>query len=94
MGWASGDGKPKRPVESYGQAPPAPTEAPEATPLRVEAPGRPGQSIGGLQQYSGRRRDPARDDRAALTVLDSIFSSNSPDNIFGPYTDGGGNTFH
>jgi predicted outer membrane repeat protein len=30
---------------------------------------------------------------AALTVLDSIFSSNSPDNIFGPYTDGGGNTF-
>jgi hypothetical protein len=28
-----------------------------------------------------------------LTVLDSIFSSNSPDNIFGPYTDGGGNTF-
>jgi hypothetical protein len=31
---------------------------------------------------------------AALTVLDSIFSSNSPDNIFGPYTDGGHNTFH
>jgi hypothetical protein len=30
---------------------------------------------------------------AALTVLDSIFSGNSPDNIFGPYTDGGGNTF-
>jgi hypothetical protein len=30
---------------------------------------------------------------AALTVLDSIFSSNSPDNIYGPYTDGGGNTF-
>jgi hypothetical protein len=29
-----------------------------------------------------------------LTVLDSIFSSNSPDNIFGPYTDGGGNTFN
>jgi hypothetical protein len=28
-----------------------------------------------------------------LTVLDSIFSGNSPDNIFGPYTDGGGNTF-
>ena len=30
---------------------------------------------------------------AALTVLDSIFSSNSPDNIYGPYTDGGGNSF-
>jgi hypothetical protein len=30
---------------------------------------------------------------AAVTVLDSIFSSNSPDNIYGPYTDGGGNTF-
>jgi predicted outer membrane repeat protein len=30
---------------------------------------------------------------AALTVLDSIFSGNTPDNIFGPYTDGGGNTF-
>ena len=30
---------------------------------------------------------------AALTVLDSIFGNNSPDNIFGPYTDGGGNTF-
>jgi hypothetical protein len=30
---------------------------------------------------------------SALTVSNSIFSSNSPDNIFGPYTDGGGNTF-
>ena len=30
---------------------------------------------------------------AALTVLNSTFSGNSPDNIFGPYTDGGGNTF-
>jgi hypothetical protein len=30
---------------------------------------------------------------AALTVLNSIFSGNSPDNIFGPYTNGGGNTF-
>jgi hypothetical protein len=30
---------------------------------------------------------------AALTVLDSFFSGNSPDAIFGPYTDGGGNTF-
>jgi hypothetical protein len=30
---------------------------------------------------------------AALTVLESIFSGNRPDNIFGPYTDGGGNTF-
>jgi hypothetical protein len=29
---------------------------------------------------------------AALTVLNSTFSNNSPDNIFGPYTDGGGNT--
>ena len=29
----------------------------------------------------------------ALTVLNSIFSSNTPDNINGPYTDGGGNTF-
>jgi predicted outer membrane repeat protein len=26
------------------------------------------------------------------TVSNSIFSSNTPDNIFGPYTDGGGNT--
>ena len=31
---------------------------------------------------------------AALTVLDSTFSSNRPDNIFGPYADGGGNTFN
>jgi hypothetical protein len=31
---------------------------------------------------------------AALTVLDSIFSNTPPDNINGPYTDGGGNTFH
>ncbi len=31
---------------------------------------------------------------SALTVLDSIFSSDSPDNIYGPYTDGGGNTFN
>jgi hypothetical protein len=30
---------------------------------------------------------------AALTVLDSIFGNYNPDNIFGPYTDGGGNTF-
>jgi hypothetical protein len=30
---------------------------------------------------------------AALTVLDSIFSGNFPNNIFGPYTDGGGNRF-
>ncbi len=30
---------------------------------------------------------------AALTVSNSIFSGNSPDNIFGPYTDGGGNSF-
>jgi hypothetical protein len=30
---------------------------------------------------------------AALTVLDSIFSNNIGGNIFGPYTDGGGNTF-
>src|SRR5262249_49061214 len=29
----------------------------------------------------------------ALTVSNSTFSSNTPDNIFGPYTDGGGNTF-
>jgi predicted outer membrane repeat protein len=28
-----------------------------------------------------------------LTVSNSVFSGNSPDNIFGPYTDGGGNTF-
>jgi hypothetical protein len=28
-----------------------------------------------------------------LTVSNNMFSSNSPDNIFGPYTDGGGNTF-
>jgi hypothetical protein len=27
---------------------------------------------------------------AALTVVHSTFSNNSPDNIFGPYTDGGG----
>ena len=30
---------------------------------------------------------------AALTVSGSTFSGNSPDAIFGPYTDGGGNTF-
>jgi hypothetical protein len=30
---------------------------------------------------------------AALTVSKSTFSSNSTDNIFGPYTDGGGNSF-
>jgi hypothetical protein len=30
---------------------------------------------------------------AALTVLDSVFSGNSPENIYGAYTDGGGNTF-
>lgn len=30
---------------------------------------------------------------AALTVGNSIFRSNSPDNIYGSYTDGGGNTF-
>jgi predicted outer membrane repeat protein len=30
---------------------------------------------------------------STMTVLDCVFSSNSPDNIFGPYTDGGGNTF-
>jgi predicted outer membrane repeat protein len=29
----------------------------------------------------------------ALTVLDSSLILNRPDNIFGPYTDGGGNTF-
>ena len=29
----------------------------------------------------------------ALTVLDSIFSSNTPDSVYGAYTDGGGNTF-
>jgi uncharacterized protein (TIGR03118 family) len=27
-----------------------------------------------------------------LTVSDSVFSNNSPDDIYGPYTDGGGNT--
>jgi hypothetical protein len=31
---------------------------------------------------------------SALTVLNSIFSSNTPDNIFGAYIDGGGNTFN
>ena len=37
---------------------------------------------------------------SALTVSNSTFSGNtdgpsgSPDNIFGPYTDGGGNTFN
>jgi hypothetical protein len=30
---------------------------------------------------------------AALTVLDSFFSNNIGGNIYGPYTDGGGNTF-
>ena len=29
----------------------------------------------------------------ALTVSNSMFSSNTPDNIYGPYTDGGGNPF-
>ncbi len=30
----------------------------------------------------------------ALMVLNSVFSHNTPDNIIGPYTDGGGNTFN
>ncbi len=29
-----------------------------------------------------------------LAVLDSIFRDNIPDNIYGPYTDLGGNTFN
>ena len=31
---------------------------------------------------------------AELTVANSYFSNNYPDNIFGPYTDGGGNIFN
>jgi hypothetical protein len=31
---------------------------------------------------------------SALTVLNSNFSSNLPDSIYGPYTDGGGNSFN
>jgi hypothetical protein len=31
---------------------------------------------------------------SALTVLNSMFSSNTPDNIFGLFTDGGGSTFN
>jgi hypothetical protein len=31
---------------------------------------------------------------AALTVGGSTFSGNSPDDIYGPYTDGGGNSFN
>jgi hypothetical protein len=31
---------------------------------------------------------------SALTVSNSIFSNNTPDNIHGSYTDGGGNTFN
>jgi len=31
---------------------------------------------------------------AALTVSGSTFSGNSPDDIYGPYTDGGGNSFN
>jgi hypothetical protein len=31
--------------------------------------------------------------RGTVAVLDSIFSGNTPDNIAGSYTDGGGNTF-
>jgi hypothetical protein len=30
---------------------------------------------------------------AALTVSGTSFSGNKPDNIFGPFVDGGGNTF-
>jgi hypothetical protein len=30
---------------------------------------------------------------ATLTVSNSVFSINTPDNIYGPYADGGGNTF-
>jgi hypothetical protein len=29
----------------------------------------------------------------SLTVSNSFFTSNTPDNIYGTYTDGGGNTF-
>lgn len=32
-------------------------------------------------------------DGGVLTVSDSVFSGNTPDNIFGYYTDGGGNSF-
>jgi parallel beta-helix repeat protein len=32
-------------------------------------------------------------DPTTLTVSNSMFSSNTPDNFYGPYTDGGGNTF-
>jgi hypothetical protein len=31
---------------------------------------------------------------AELTVISTYFTNNSPDNIYGPYTDGGGNTFN
>jgi hypothetical protein len=31
--------------------------------------------------------------QSGLMVLNSTFSANTPDNIFGPYIDGGGNTF-
>jgi len=40
-------------------------------------------SGGGIYNASG----------GTLTVSTSVFSSNTPDNIFGVYTDGGGNTF-
>jgi hypothetical protein len=45
------------------------------------------------------RRQPGLDDvfglfsTSLLTVSDSVFSGNLPDNIFGRYTDKGGNTF-
>ena len=48
------------------------------------------------KRAASRLRLEALEDRwlpSTLTVLDSIFSSNRPDNIFGPYADGGGNTF-
>jgi hypothetical protein len=42
---------------------------------------------GGIYNYNGV-------DASAVTVLNSMFSSNTPDNIFGLFTDGGGNTFN
>jgi hypothetical protein len=42
---------------------------------------------GGIFNYKGGKLS------GNLTVSDSVFSHNSPDNIYGQYKNGGGNTF-
>ena len=52
-----------------------------------------GCTLSGNTAYSGGGIDNAGS-QLELMVSNSIFSSNTSDNINGPYTDGGGNAFH